>query len=273
MSNQRRSINKFCIRNRIMSEKFCLQWDDFQGNIKEVLGMFKGDLDFADVTLACEDGHQVEANKIILAASSPLFLSLLKRNKHSHPIIYLRGMKAEDLNNIVDFLYHGEADIYQENLESFLALAEELQLRGIADQLVEKQETNLKPVPAQPKQLKGSTHKKLDSLNIKTEVPHDKETLKDVKPLSTAAGDFQELEEKVMSMIEKGQKKITVGASTVTAFICKECGKEGMKTDIKRHIESFHVEGVSIPCNFCGAIFRSRKGLKSHLSGQYERTM
>ena len=57
-------------------------------------------------------------------------------------------MKAEDLNNIVDFLYHGEADIYQENLESFLALAEELQLRGIADQLVEKQETNLKPAKA-----------------------------------------------------------------------------------------------------------------------------
>ena len=100
MSHQMRSINTICIRIRIMSEKFCLQWDDFQGNIKEVLGMFKGDLDFADVTLACEDGHQVEANKIILAASSPLFLSLLKRNKHSHPIIYMRGMKAEDLNNI-----------------------------------------------------------------------------------------------------------------------------------------------------------------------------
>ena len=60
MSHQMRLINKICICNRIMSEKFCLQWDDFQGNIKEVLGMFKGDLDFADVTLACEDGHQLE---------------------------------------------------------------------------------------------------------------------------------------------------------------------------------------------------------------------
>ena len=172
-----RSINTICIRIRIMSEKFCLQWDDFQGNIKEVLGMFKGDLDFADATLACKNGHQVEANKIILAASSPLFLSLLKRNKHSHPIIFMRGMRAEDLNNIVDFLYHGEADIYQENLESFLAVAEELQLRGIADQLVEKQETNLKPVPANPKQLKGSTQKAIDNLNIKTNKPGDDDNL------------------------------------------------------------------------------------------------
>ena len=62
-----RSINTICIRIRIMSEKFCLQWDDFQGNIKEVLGMFKGDLDFADVTLACEDGQKLEAHKVILA--------------------------------------------------------------------------------------------------------------------------------------------------------------------------------------------------------------
>ena len=62
-----RSINTICIRIRIMSEKFCLQWDDFQGNIKEVLGMFKGDLDFADVTLACEDGKQVAAHKVIAA--------------------------------------------------------------------------------------------------------------------------------------------------------------------------------------------------------------
>ena len=131
-----------------MSEKLCLQWNDFQDNVKRAFGNLRESADFADVTLACEDGHQVAANKIILAASSPLFLSILKRNKHSHPIIYMRGMKAEDLNNIVDFLYHGEADIFQENLESFLALAEELQLRGIADQLVEKQETNLKPAKA-----------------------------------------------------------------------------------------------------------------------------
>ena len=29
------------------------------------------DLDFADVTLVCEDGHQVEAHKVILDGSRP----------------------------------------------------------------------------------------------------------------------------------------------------------------------------------------------------------
>ena len=40
------------------------------------------------------DGHQIEAHKVILAASSPFFQAILKKNKHTHPLIYLRGMKS-----------------------------------------------------------------------------------------------------------------------------------------------------------------------------------
>ena len=114
-----------------MSEKLCLQWNDFQDNIKSVFGNLRENNDFADVTLACEDGQQVEAHKVILAASSPFFQKLLGRNKHPHPLIYMRGIKFDDLLAIVDFLYRGEANVFQENLDSFLAVAEELQLKGL----------------------------------------------------------------------------------------------------------------------------------------------
>ena len=33
---------------------------------------------------------------------------------------------------MIDFLYLGEAKVFQENLDSFLALAEELKLKGLA---------------------------------------------------------------------------------------------------------------------------------------------
>ena len=116
-----------------MSEKLCLQWNDFQDNIKSAFGSLRNDNDFTDVTLACEDGQQVEAHKVILAASSPFFQKLLGRNKHPHPLIYMRGMKSEDLLAIVDFLYRGEANVFQENLDSFLAVAEELQLKFLSN--------------------------------------------------------------------------------------------------------------------------------------------
>ena len=85
------------------SEKFNLKWDDFKENITTAFGSLREEKDFADVTLACEDGHQLEAHKVILAASSPFFQNILKRNQHKHPLIYMRGMKSEDLVSVVDF--------------------------------------------------------------------------------------------------------------------------------------------------------------------------
>ena len=114
-----------------MSEKLCLQWNDFQENIRSAFQNLREDSDFSDVTLACEDGQQVEAHKVILAASSPFFQKLLGRNKHPHPLIYMRGVTSDDLKAIVDFLYRGEANVCQENLDSFLAIAKELQLKGL----------------------------------------------------------------------------------------------------------------------------------------------
>ena len=86
-----------------MSEKLCLQWNDFKENITASFGILRHDEDFADVTLACEDGKQVEAHKWILACSSPVFQKILKNNKHAHPLLYMRGVKSEDLLAILDF--------------------------------------------------------------------------------------------------------------------------------------------------------------------------
>ena len=117
-----------------MSEKLCLKWNDFQENVNTAFGNLRDDKEFADVTLACEDGQQVEAHKVILAASSPFFQNVLTKNKHSHPLIYMKGAKFEDLLAIVDFLYFGEANVFQENLDAFLSLAEELKLKGLTGQ-------------------------------------------------------------------------------------------------------------------------------------------
>ena len=50
-----------------MSEKLYLQWNDFKENAVGAFGILREDADFADVTLTCEDGKQVEAHKVILA--------------------------------------------------------------------------------------------------------------------------------------------------------------------------------------------------------------
>ena len=103
------------------------------------------------MTLACEDGQQVEAHKVVLIASSPFFLNILKRNKHSHPLIYMRGVKSENLTAMVDFFYHGEANVFQENLDSFLVLAEELQLKGLRGNQTDQEDSEAFSPPAKKK--------------------------------------------------------------------------------------------------------------------------
>ena len=114
-----------------MAEMVCLKWDDFDENVKSSFGSLREDNDFTDVTLACEDGQQFEAHKVILASSSPFFQNILKGIKHTHPFLYLSGMKGDELSAILDFLYCGEANIDQKNLEFFLVIAEQLQLIGL----------------------------------------------------------------------------------------------------------------------------------------------
>ena len=52
----------------------------------------------------------------------------------------MRGLKFDDLLAIMDFLYRGEANVFHENLDSFLAIAEELQLKGLTGNTEERVE-------------------------------------------------------------------------------------------------------------------------------------
>ena len=46
-------------------------------------------------------------------------------------MINMRRVKSHDLLAIVDFFYCGEVNAFQENLDSVLAIAEELRLKGL----------------------------------------------------------------------------------------------------------------------------------------------
>merc|ERR1711934_861096 len=126
-------VNRSCSQDlvtKMSSEKFCLRWNDFETNISVAFRELREDKDFFDVTLACDD-QQMQAHKVILSACSPFFRSVLKKNPHAHPLLYLKGVKYEDLVAVLNFMYHGEVNVAQEELNSFLAVAEELKVKGL----------------------------------------------------------------------------------------------------------------------------------------------
>jgi len=123
------------------SEKFCLRWNDFENNISSAFKELREDKSFFDVTLACDD-EQVQAHKVILSACSPFFRNILRRNPHQHPLLYLKGVKYTDLQSVLNFMYHGEVNVAQEELNSFLAVAEDLRVKGLTQNHSESQSSS-----------------------------------------------------------------------------------------------------------------------------------
>jgi len=112
------------------SEKFCLRWNDFETNISVAFKEIREEKDFFDVTLACDDS-QIQAHKVILSACSPFFRNVLRRNPHQHPLLYLKGVKYQDLLSVLNFMYNGEVNVAQEELNTFLSVAEDLRVKGL----------------------------------------------------------------------------------------------------------------------------------------------
>ena len=255
-----------------MSEKLCLKWNDFQDNVSNAFATLADSLDFSDVTLACEDGQQVEAHKIILATSSPFFQNLLTTNKHPHPLIYMRGVKSEDLKAIMDFLYKGEANVFQDHLDSFLEIAEELKLKGLMGQ---NDETESELPVDRNAGMKSKTlltreqTKPILPNTYKAESASPASNDRTVA-LKSNTDDIHELDQKVKSMMHKSQHMMQSGSRLTTAAICNVCGKEGHPRNISDHIESNHLEGVSIPCDLCEKKCRSRKYLSKHKQAEHQ---
>jgi len=112
-------------------DKFCLKWNDFQSNISNSFSKLRNEDEFYDVTLVSDDQKQISAHKVVLSASSEYFRTILKHNKHQHPLLCLEGIGSSELNNISDYVYNGEVNIYQDDLDRFLNIAERYKLEGL----------------------------------------------------------------------------------------------------------------------------------------------
>ena len=164
-------------------------------------------------------------------------------------LFYLSGVQAKELNFVMDYIYDGEVQIYQNDLDSFLDIANKLKIDGLISDpnTSEKQE------------------------NVKEEEHGSEDVIEEV------------LESKVVQKVERKPRKQpteSYAVSTLTTdvketidqlviknvdnFECKSCGKTARtSSDIRRHVE-VHIEGLSFDCPTCGKTFRSRNSLKNH---------
>ena len=218
-----------------------------------------------DVTLVSDDEQHISAHKLVLSASSDFFKNIIHKAKHSNPMIFLSGFKSKDLLLVIDYIYQGEVQILQTDLDQFLTVAQQLKIEGLIgggndsdgihtdDYIKEDIETS----HTQEETVLDNVEDNDKYVASKKRLPRADRSVAVVSSASKV-----EAKAAVDDLVEK----------TENGFKCKACGKistSRASSDIRRHAE-IHIEGLSFDCQLCDKTFRSR-GLLNHHKVDYHR--
>ena len=115
-------------------EKYSLTWQTYSDHLKSMMKELMMNEEFADVTLVTEDKKQIKANINILSSCSPVFKDILKKEKNSRPIVYLRGIHFSEMESIMHYIYLGEATFYEERMNELFAVAKSLEIKVLYEE-------------------------------------------------------------------------------------------------------------------------------------------
>ena len=109
-----------------------IDWDDFTTTSSERFQSLVGKKEFSDVTLVSDDGTRIPSHQVILASGCAFFEKLLVEETSKNPLIFMRGVDASLLDPLLNFLYTGRAEVSEDLITKFVALAEDLGVEGLA---------------------------------------------------------------------------------------------------------------------------------------------
>ena len=238
-------------------EKFSLTWhtysDHFRGMMKELL---END-DFSDITLVTEDKKEIKANINILSSCSPVFKDILKKEKNSSQIMYLRGIKYSELKPIMQFIYLGEARFHEERMKEFFEVARSLEIKDLCN--AENESTNVNFTRATSKfdcEDCPKTYTLIHHLRRHRESTHEGVQY----PCELC--DFKATRFDSLTIHIRGQHK-------GLKFTCHKCGaKATTKSNLNMHIQKMH-EGAWYACNHCNYEDANHKGIRLHIKNEH----
>ena len=114
------------------TEIYSVDWKTFPDHLQTVVGeLFESNF-LTDVTLVCDDNKKLNAHKIILCASSYVFKTIISELHENCSVIYLRGIKHQEMEAILKFMYFGTATFGKDRVDEFLKVALSLEVKELS---------------------------------------------------------------------------------------------------------------------------------------------
>ena len=111
--------------------RICLSSTTYSNHLTDTFKKLFSRQSYADVTLVSDDNQQVQAHKFILSACSPVLDAMLSANPHTNTLLYMRGIKLQELQAVVEFMYLGMTYVEQIRIVEFMTIAKELGIKEL----------------------------------------------------------------------------------------------------------------------------------------------
>ena len=270
----------------MIKKKYEVTWHSYTNHLRKMMENMLQSNEWSDVTLVCEDKNQMKAHKNILSSASDFFRDIFHLDKNPTTVIYLKGIKSTEMELILQYIYLGEAVVYEEKINSLLSVAKSLDIRDLCenteiDELKDYSETEgilecieKNDITNEFKiKLKEKSEDQERTIEPTREGSEEDPVLEEIvstgelhKNTHEEPNDPIGNSEKLTGM-ESGQIHETY---EIMKFDCNQCDFQTTKDYyLKSHIRTIH-EKVKYNCVQCDSQFSQKCHLKTHIQIKHE---
>lgn len=112
-------------------QTYCLRWNNHKSNLVEILDALIKMECYVDCTIVVDEQVQFKAHRVVLAANSPYFQSILQDVPMDHCSILFPGVKAFEMRALLEYMYAGEVNVTKSQIPRIMKIAEQLEVKGL----------------------------------------------------------------------------------------------------------------------------------------------
>ena len=246
-------------------EKYSLTWHTYSDHLKGMMKELMMNEDFSDVTIVTEDKKQIKANINILSTCSPVFNEILKKEKNSSLLLYLRGIQFSEMESIMQFIYLGEATFYEERMDEFLAVAKLLEIKELCNA---ETQTNVPPNDEPSVSDPVTSTENLEARTVTSDHVNEQAPQEERQNVNANRYHCEQCDKTYSSISNLNIHKRAVHEGF--KYACDQCNYHATRPDtLNVHIQLKHV-GVKYACGHCDYQATTQSNLTVHIQAKHE---